>query len=72
MSCAAKVARSYTGRPNVIVFEGGYHGRTIGAMALTTSKTVYRVGFGPLMPGVFVAPYPNCLHCGVGGGRFVS
>jgi len=34
-------------------------------MSLTTSKTVYRAGFGPLMPGVFVAPYPNCLHCGV-------
>lgn len=43
--------------------QGGFHGRTYGAMALTTSKTVYRQGFAPLMPGVLVAPYPNCLHC---------
>ena len=33
------------------------------AMALTTSKTIYREGFAPLMPGAFVAPYPYCLHC---------
>lgn len=46
--------------------QGGFHGRTIGAMSLTTSKTIYRQGFAPLMPGVFVAPYPNCLHCKVG------
>jgi 4-aminobutyrate aminotransferase len=32
-------------------------------MALTTSKTVYRQTFGPLMAGVVTAPYPNCLHC---------
>ena len=32
-------------------------------MGLTTSKTVYRQGFGPLIPGVLTAPYPNCLHC---------
>ncbi|GAX79506.1 hypothetical protein CEUSTIGMA_g6947.t1 [Chlamydomonas eustigma] len=60
---AIKIVRSCTGRQNIIAFDGGYHGRTIGSMSLTTSKTVYRQGFGPLMPGVFVAPYPNCLHC---------
>ncbi len=43
--------------------QNGFHGRTYGAMALTTSKTYYRANFGPLMPGVFVAPYPYCLHC---------
>jgi len=62
---AVKIARSYTGRPNIIAFDGGFHGRTIGSMALTTSKTVYRQGFAPLMPGVFIAPYPYCLHCKV-------
>ena len=62
---ALKIARAVTGRPNVIVFNGGYHGRTIGSMSLTTSKTVYRAGFAPLMPGVLVAPYPSCLHCPV-------
>lgn len=39
---AVKVARAATGRPNVIAFDGGFHGRTIGAMSLTTSKTIYR------------------------------
>lgn len=60
---ALKVARSYTGRQNIIAFTGGYHGRTYGAMSVTTSKTVYRQFFGPMPPGVFVAPYPYCLHC---------
>jgi len=60
---AMKVARSFTGRQNIITFTGGYHGRTYGAMSLTTSKTVYRQSFGPLPSGVTVAPYPYCLHC---------
>ena len=55
---AVKMARHATRKPNVIVMQGGFHGRTVGAMALTTSKTIYRAGFGPLMPGVFVAPFP--------------
>lgn len=59
---AIKIARSATGRQNVIAFRGGFHGRTYGAMALTTSKAVYRQTFGPLMPGVFCAPFPNWLH----------
>jgi 4-aminobutyrate aminotransferase len=53
-----------TGRPNVIVFQGSFHGRTIGTMSLTTSKTIYRAGFQPLMPGVFVAPYPYAFRYG--------
>ncbi|GLC39804.1 hypothetical protein PLESTB_001406100 [Pleodorina starrii] len=60
---AVKVARAATGRQNIIAFEGGFHGRTLGSMALTSSKTIYRQGFGPLMPGVHIAPYPYCLHC---------
>ena len=60
---ALKLARSYTGRQNVISFSGGYHGRTYGAMSITTSKTIYRQTFGPLPSGVAVAPYPYCLHC---------
>eukprot|EP01103_Thecamoeba_quadrilineata_P000641 TRINITY_DN10553_c0_g1_i1.p1 TRINITY_DN10553_c0_g1~~TRINITY_DN10553_c0_g1_i1.p1 ORF type:complete len:444 (-),score=92.32 TRINITY_DN10553_c0_g1_i1:57-1388(-) len=59
---AVKLARHATKKQNVIVFQGGYHGRTIGTMSLTTSKTIYRAGFGPLMPGVFVAPFPFPLH----------
>jgi 4-aminobutyrate aminotransferase len=61
---AVKIARAATGgRPNVVCFDGGFHGRTIGAMSLTTSKVVYRQGMGPGIAGVHVAPYPYCLHC---------
>eukprot|EP00037_Helgoeca_nana_P019252 m.187202 g.187202 ORF g.187202 m.187202 type:complete len:421 (+) comp24788_c0_seq1:83-1345(+) len=63
---AIKLARHATGKPNVIVFKGGYHGRSFGTMPLTTSKSVYREGFGPFMPGVHVAPYPYALHSDVG------
>jgi len=42
---AIKLARMATGRPNVIVFQGSFHGRTIGTMSLTTSKTGYRAGY---------------------------
>ncbi len=55
---AVKLARSATGKPNIIVFTGSFHGRTAGTMALTTSKTIYRSGYQPLPAGVFVTPYP--------------
>jgi 4-aminobutyrate aminotransferase-like enzyme len=58
VEAAIKLARHATGKPNVIVAHGGYHGRTFGTMALTTSKTIYRAGFGPLMPGIHVTPFP--------------
>jgi len=58
VEAALKLSRHATGKQNVIVFQGGYHGRTVGTMSMTTSKTIYRQKFGPLMPGVFVAPYP--------------
>ena len=61
---AVKLARVATGRPNVIVFQGSFHGRTVGTMSLTTSKTIYRAGYQPLMPGVFVAPYPYAYRYG--------
>jgi 4-aminobutyrate aminotransferase len=61
---ALKLARSATGRTNVIVFQGSFHGRTVGTMSLTTSKTIYRAGYQPLMPGVFVAPYPYAFRYG--------
>ncbi|OGO37576.1 MAG: 4-aminobutyrate aminotransferase [Chloroflexi bacterium RBG_16_57_11] len=61
---ALKLARQATGRPNVIVFQGSFHGRTVATMSLTTSKTIYRAGYQPLMPGVFVAPYPYAYRFG--------
>ncbi|KAK9833580.1 hypothetical protein WJX81_008310 [Elliptochloris bilobata] len=60
---AMKIARAHTGKQNIICFENSFHGRTYGAMAITTSKTYYRQGFAPLVPSVTVAPYPYCLHC---------
>jgi 4-aminobutyrate aminotransferase len=56
---AVKLAKQATGRPNIIVFQGSFHGRTHQAMAMTTSKTVYRAGHAPLPSGIFIAPYPN-------------
>ena len=62
---AVKLARAATGKPNIIVFSGSFHGRTAGAMALTTSKTIYRSGYQPLPAGVFVAPYPYAYKLGL-------
>ena len=59
---AVKITRVATGRQNIIVFSGSFHGRSSGTLALTTSKTVYRTGFGPLPSGVFVSPYPYAFR----------
>ncbi|MEO0531397.1 MAG: aminotransferase class III-fold pyridoxal phosphate-dependent enzyme [Planctomycetota bacterium] len=59
---AVKLARVATGRPNVIAFHGGFHGRTAMTMALTSSKTVYRAGYQPLPAGVFFSPFPYTMH----------
>ncbi len=62
---AVKLARAATGKPNIIVFQGSFHGRTAGTMALTTSKTIYRSGYQPLPAGVFVSPYPYAYRLGM-------
>ncbi len=62
---AVKLARVATGKQNIIVFNGSFHGRTAGTMALTTSKTIYRAGFGPLPSGVFVSPFPYAYRLGM-------
>jgi 4-aminobutyrate aminotransferase len=62
---AVKLARAATGKQNIIVFSGSFHGRTAGTMALTTSKTIYRAGFGPLPAGVFVSPFPYAFRLGM-------
>jgi 4-aminobutyrate aminotransferase len=61
---AVKLARHATGRPNVIVFQGSFHGRTNQTMAMTTSKTIYRQHYQPLAAGVFVAPFPYAYRYG--------
>ncbi len=62
---ALKLARNATGRNSVIVFSGSFHGRTAGTMALTTSKTVYKMGAQLLPSGVYVAPYPYAYRLGM-------
>lgn len=62
---ALKLARWYTRRHQVIAFYGAFHGRTMGALSLTSSKIPQRDGFLPLVPGVHHVPYNNpyrCLH----------
>jgi 4-aminobutyrate aminotransferase len=56
---AMKLARYHTGRDKFIAFTGSFHGRTMGALSLTGSKAVQRKGFGPLVPGVYHAHYPD-------------
>ncbi len=61
-----KLSRYTTGRMNVIAFLGGFHGRSMGALSLTASKALQRRGFGPMPPGVYHAPYPDCYRCPLG------
>ncbi len=56
---ALKLSRYHTKRPGIIAFLGSFHGRSLGSLSLTSSKSVQRRGFGPLMPGVYHAPYPD-------------
>ena len=56
---ALKLARYHTKRPGMIGFLGSFHGRSLGALTLTSSKLIQRRGFGPFMPGVYHAPYPD-------------
>jgi len=64
VEAALRLARQATGRPNIIAFHGGFHGRTVAAASLTTSGTKFRSGFGPLMGGVYIAPFPDPSHYG--------
>src|SRR5438874_10029888 len=56
---AIKFARSFTGRPAVIGFEGGFHGRTLLALSLTSKTHPYKAGLGPFAPEVYRVPFPN-------------
>ncbi len=59
VEAAIKLARHHTGRPRFIGFHGGFHGRTMGSLAFTSSKAVQREGFFPTMAGVTHIPYPD-------------
>ena len=66
VEAAFKLARYRTRRPLMIAFQGGFHGRTMGALSLTGSKAVQRRHFSPLVPGVTHVPYANCYRCPYG------
>jgi 4-aminobutyrate aminotransferase len=66
VEAAIKLARYHTRRFNIIAFLGSFHGRTLGSLAMTSSRTVQRRGFGPMAPGVFHAPYANPYRCPIG------
>ncbi|HEX9260651.1 MAG TPA: aminotransferase class III-fold pyridoxal phosphate-dependent enzyme, partial [Acidimicrobiales bacterium] len=61
---AIKLARKVTHRPGIVAFRGGFHGRTLGAVSLTTAKGKYREGYDPLLPSVHFAPYAYPLRFG--------
>ncbi|MDQ3871663.1 MAG: aminotransferase class III-fold pyridoxal phosphate-dependent enzyme [Chloroflexota bacterium] len=56
---ALKLARRVTGRPGIVAFSGGFHGRTFAALTVTSSNLNYRLGYEPLLPSVYLAPFPD-------------
>jgi 4-aminobutyrate aminotransferase / (S)-3-amino-2-methylpropionate transaminase / 5-aminovalerate transaminase len=64
---AVKIARAYTKRPAVVVFDHAFHGRTLLAMTLTAKVMPYKQGFGPLAPEVYRLPYSYPYRCATGG-----
>lgn len=63
---AVKIARSYTGRPAIIVFENAYHGRTNLTLAMTSKYNLFKKGFGPYAPEIYRLPFPNVYRRPVG------
>ena len=66
VEAAVKLARVATGRPAIMAFRYGYHGRTAQTMALTTAKDVYRGAFEPLPGSVYHTAYPYCYRAAGG------
>jgi len=67
VEAAVKLARVATGRPAILAFRYGYHGRTAQTMALTTAKDVYRAAFEPLPGSIYHTAYPYCYRAPGGG-----
>lgn len=66
---AIKLARYETGRQGIIAFTPSFHGRTMGALTLTSSTARYRKNYHPLLPSVYHSPYPYCYRCPMGKNR---
>ncbi|MDX2495621.1 MAG: 4-aminobutyrate--2-oxoglutarate transaminase [Desulfuromusa sp.] len=60
---AIKIAKAHTKRPGLIAFSGGYHGRTLLTLTLTSKVKPYKAGFGPFAPEVYKAPFAYCYRC---------
>ena len=63
VEASIKLARRATGRQYVLAMFGGFHGRSYGSVSLTASKSLYRAGFGPMLPGVIHSWFGDCSHC---------
>jgi 4-aminobutyrate aminotransferase len=66
VEASVKLAKYHSKRFNIIAFLGSFHGRTMGSLSMTSSKTTQRRGFGPLIPGVYHGQYATCYRCPVG------
>jgi 4-aminobutyrate aminotransferase len=64
VEASVRLARHATGRATIVAFDGGFHGRTMGAAALTTSGSKIRAGIGPMMGGTAFAPFPYAFRYG--------
>jgi 4-aminobutyrate aminotransferase len=62
IEASLKLARRVTGRPGLIAFSNGFHGRTFGAVSVTTSNINYRTGYEPLLPSVYISRFPNAYR----------
>jgi 4-aminobutyrate aminotransferase len=65
VEAAVKMAKKTSGRQAVIAFRGGFHGRTMGSVSYTTSNAKYRRGYHPILPSVFIAPFPHPFAWGL-------
>jgi 4-aminobutyrate aminotransferase/(S)-3-amino-2-methylpropionate transaminase len=74
LETAIKIARSATGRPAVIVFEGAYHGRTNLTLAMTSKYGLFKKGFGPFAPEIYRLPFPNVYRrpAGISEDEFID
>jgi len=63
VEAAFKCARWHTRRPRMIAFTGAFHGRTFGAMSLSSSSATHKKFFSPLVPGISFMPFPYCYRC---------
>lgn len=63
VEAAIKLSRYATGRQYVLAMFGSFHGRSYGSVSLTASKSLYRAGFGPMLPGVIHTWFGDCKHC---------